>query len=217
MDSWYRDVHQATIDLLRALSFEVEISGDAVPCCGALHEHSGFHKESSSMQHEARKKLAGRTVLVNSAGCGASLKASLKDVAEVLDIHEFFKSQQDEIAKLLSFQDINVIIQDPCHLRHVQKSHTEVLELLQLCYPVFTIPDDGLCCGAGGLFSISQPKMSSAVREQKIDAIKRVAQQQHVETNYVVASANPGCMSFLAAAGSPTTHPVTLLADALIK
>ena len=70
------------------------------------------------------------------------------------------------------------------------------------------LDDDGLCCGAGGAYSVLQPELAGDIRERKLAAIARAG-------NGVVASANPGCAMHLAAAGLTVRHPIDLLAEAL--
>jgi glycolate oxidase iron-sulfur subunit len=70
------------------------------------------------------------------------------------------------------------------------------------------LDDEGMCCGAGGAYSALHPDMAGAIRERKLAAVERSGA-------VVVASANPGCSMWLAAAGLDVRHPVELVADAL--
>ena len=70
------------------------------------------------------------------------------------------------------------------------------------------LDDEGLCCGAGGAYSAMHPDMATGIRDRKLDAIARSGAA-------VVASANPGCSMFLAAAGIDVRHPVELIDEAL--
>ena len=88
-----------------------------------------------------------------------------------------------------------VIVQDPCHLRHVQRAHEPVRAVLGHVADVVELDDDGLCCGAGGAYSALQPELATAVRERKVAAIGRAADRSGAT---VVASANPGCAMHLA-------------------
>ena len=225
MDVAYRPVHQASITLLEALGYRVLTSESAGSCCGALHEHTGRTATAHRIHRRLRKKLASTIVVVNSAGCGASLKNSLLGVADVHDIHELLAQHAEELARLLTPQDHLVAIQDPCHLRHVQKAHKPVHDLLRLCYRVIEIPDDGLCCGAGGAFSIMEPKMAIQVRERKEDAIRNAVNRASsfqstspsTSNQWSVASANPGCLGFLSQTGLAMEHPIVLLNKAMQK
>ena len=78
-------------------------------------------------------------------------------------------------------------------------------------YDLVELDDDGLCCGAGGAYSVTEPTLSGAVRDRKVAAIRAVAGDRH----FVVASANPGCAMHLAAAGLTVRHPAELVEEAL--
>ena len=70
------------------------------------------------------------------------------------------------------------------------------------------LDDEGLCCGAGGAYSALHPDMAADIRQRKLDAIARTGAP-------VVASANPGCSMFLAAAGIDVRHPMDLIDEAI--
>jgi glycolate oxidase iron-sulfur subunit len=105
-----------------------------------------------------------------------------------------------------------VIVQDPCHLRHVQRVHGAVRSVLGRVADVVELDDDGLCCGAGGAYSALQPALASEIRERKLAAIARATERSGTR---LVASANPGCAMHLAAAGVEVRHPVDIVADAI--
>ena len=100
-----------------------------------------------------------------------------------------------------------VAVQDPCHLRHVQRAHAAVRTVLSPVAHLVELDDEGLCCGAGGAYAAVQPDLAAAIRDRKLAAIARRPP--------LVASANPGCALHLAAAGVATVHPCTLVARAL--
>jgi glycolate oxidase iron-sulfur subunit len=70
------------------------------------------------------------------------------------------------------------------------------------------LDDEGLCCGAGGAYSVLHPEWAGDIRARKLEAIARTGAP-------VVASANPGCSMFLAAAGLDVRHPVDLIREAI--
>lgn len=215
MDAWYREVHAASVRVLQALGYSVTATGDTVACCGALHEHAGLVASAHEMTAAWGRALSGQTVVVNSAGCGALMKAAAPDDVHVHDIHEFVARHGDELASMTRPTGRAVVIQDPCHLRHVQGAHEPVHQLLSLAYDTYRIPDDGLCCGAGGSYSFTQRSMASAVRDLKIAAIEGVVTANTVP-GAVVGSANPGCAGFLGAAlDREVVHPMVLIDRAL--
>ena len=52
-----------------------------------------------------------------------------------------------------------VVVQDPCHLRHVQHAEGAVRTVLRGGYELVELDDDGLCCGAGGAYSVTEPEL----------------------------------------------------------
>ena len=105
-----------------------------------------------------------------------------------------------------------VVVQDPCHLRHVQRTADAVRRVLTPAYDVVGTDDEGLCCGAGGAYNVLEPALAGAIRTRKIEAIKVAAGTAPV----LVASANPGCAMHLGAAGLDVRHPAELVAQAMI-
>ena len=223
MDAWQRHTHLAVQRVLEAAGAGVAPTGGAAPCCGALHTHAGLESDAVAIARRVMAGLAGddRPVLVDSAGCGAALKnyGRLLGTAEarafsarVFDVHEWLV---DRLGVLVESRpaavplDVTVAVQDPCHLRHVQRSHEAVPEVLRpFVRELVTLDDDGLCCGAGGAYSMLEPELATAIRRRKTEAVARSGAT-------VVASANPGCSLHLAAAGLDVRHPLELVAEAL--
>ncbi|MDO9175943.1 MAG: (Fe-S)-binding protein, partial [Actinomycetota bacterium] len=104
------------------------------------------------------------------------------------------------------------VVQDPCHLRHVQRAQQSVRTVLAPIAHLVELDDDGLCCGAGGAYSALQPELAADIRTRKLAALDRAGA---TSTSGLVASANPGCAMHLAAAGITVRHPIDLLAEAL--
>ena len=104
-----------------------------------------------------------------------------------------------------------MIVQDPCHLRHAQACHGAVREVLAPHVDLVELDDEGLCCGAGGAFSLVQPGLAGDARDRKVAAVARATNRSGATT---VVSANPGCARHLAAVGLHVRHPMEVLADA---
>jgi glycolate oxidase iron-sulfur subunit len=158
-------------------------------------------------------------VVVDSAGCGAAMKdygrlvgtpAAKAFASRVVDFSEWVAAHGPP-----ALRDTGdaVVVQDPCHLRHVQKTQGAVRTVLAPAYRLEETADDGLCCGAGGAYSMREPELSGLIRERKIAALQ--AAHRDADTPLVVVSANPGCAMHLQAAGLTVRHPAELLADAL--
>ena len=216
MDAWQRDVHVDTAKVLTALGVTYAVPGAGGACCGALHVHAGLESETIALARHVMRSMPGTaTIVVNSAGCGAAMKdyGHLVDTdeartfsARVLDVHEFVAARMDRLAPTRHLG--RVIVQDPCHLRHVQRTHLAVRAVLAPVADLVELDDDGLCCGAGGAYSALQPELAGQIRDRKLASIMRAG-------GGVVASANPGCSMHLAGVGVWTRHPMSLLAEAL--
>jgi len=217
MDAWERDVHDDALAVMRAVGAAPMLPGRGADCCGALHAHAGREGEARALARRVIASMPGNApVVVDSAGCGAAMK----DYGRILGTPEAraFSSRVRDFSEWLAEQPAlpadgprsPIVVQDPCHLRHVQKAHLAVRTVLAGQYDILETSDDGLCCGAGGAYSALQPELSTAVRQRKVDAIRGAGGMDPV-----VASANPGCTMHLRAAGLDVRHPATLLREAI--
>jgi len=219
MDAWQRDIHAAAKRVIERAGFGVRVSGASAPCCGALHTHSGLGDTARTIAQQVIAALDGdRPILVDSAGCGAALKdyghlvgtpEAHAFAARVRDVQEWLAEHVDRLPTPDQVLEERVAVQDPCHLRHVQRVHEATRTVLRpFVAELVELDDAGMCCGAGGAFSILEPELAGAVRDRKVAAIARSAPT-------LVASANPGCALHLAAQGVPTVHPMQLIDRAL--
>ncbi len=219
MDAWQRDVHVAGQRVIEAAGFGVTPTGDVAPCCGALQAHAGLTDQTRRLAQSMMTALAGddRPILVDSAGCGAAMKdyghllgteEAAAFSARVFDIQEWLADHVDRLPAVDPLE-LRVAVQDPCHLRHVQRVHPATRTVLApFVRELAELDDEGMCCGAGGAYSVFEPELAGRIRDRKVAAIDRA-------TPDVVASANPGCAMHLAAAGVETVHPMVLVARAL--
>lgn len=218
MDVWQRPVHRAVADVVEALNLRYAVASSG-HCCGALHTHSGWHEGAITRARHTMSAFPGdRPVIVDSAGCGAALKdygtllgtdEARQFSSRVVDVHEWLESRLDDFEFDVT-ERRKVVLQDPCHLRHVQGVHQSVRRCLERAVDVVELGDDGLCCGAGGAYSLLQPRLARQIRQRKLATIRRV----DPDGSLVVASANPGCAQHLAATGLKVVHPIQLVAEA---
>lgn len=216
MDAWMRDTHRAAIRVIEAAGGAVSLPGSGGACCGALHLHAGRIDDARRL---AERVIAAvpedRPVLVDSAGCGAVMKdygrllgsrEAQAFSARVVDVHEWLVTRPLPLGGGRG----RVVVQDPCHLRHAQHADGTVREVLRRCFEVVETADGGLCCGAGGSYSLTQPALARDIRDRKAAALVAAG-----GPDPLVASANPGCAMHLARGGLRVRHPVELLAEAL--
>lgn len=215
MDAFQRPVHAATQRVMEATGAATRPSPPG--CCGALAAHAGLtdiaHRQAAAT---AASMPGSDPVVVDSAGCGAYMK----EYGRVLGPEgDAFAGRVRDISEWLGGRTLpamyrlplRVAIQDACHLRHVQKVHGAVRPLLAAAVEeVVELSDEGLCCGAGGSYSVWHPDMAARIRRRKLGVIAATGAS-------VVASANPGCAMHLAAAGLDVRHPVELLDEAIAR
>ena len=222
MDAWLRPTHAAAIRVIGATGTGVALPGVGGDCCGALAAHAGLVGDARRLATRVMASMPGSApILVDSAGCGAALKdygrllgtpEAASFAARVLDVCEWLADRVDRLPapdarrggpSVLG----RVAVQDPCHLRHVQHADRHVRTVLAPYAELAELDDEGLCCGAGGAYAVLQPALAGAIRDRKLAAIARTGAA-------VVASANPGCVLHLGAAGLTVRHPVELIDEA---
>lgn len=221
MDAWYGDVHRDTHVVLTAMGFDARFSDPSL-CCGALHSHAGLSSRAGKLEERVEKELAGATVVVNSAGCGAHLLATLSRDGDrstkVVDVMEFIDANIERLLDLYPPLSEplreSVVVHDACHLRNLQGAHLATHRALSHHHRPVPIPDEGLCCGAGGAYAIEHPDIARDIVNRKYSAIETV---MGADTRFI-SSGNPGCTGHLVA-NRPTTlsqiavvHPVQLVA-----
>lgn len=220
MDAWLRDTHHSTAKVLAHVGVTYALPGAGGGCCGALHTHAGLTPAARRLAADVMASMPGEApIVVNSAGCGAALKdyghllgtaEAAAFAARVVDVHEFVALHAHRLRPARHLG--TVVVQDPCHLRHVQRAQHSVRTVLAPVAHLVELDDDGLCCGAGGAYSVVQPELAAEIRDRKLASLARAGAAPGVG---VVASANPGCAMHLAAAGLTVRHPIDLLAEAL--
>ena len=111
--------------------------------------------------------------------------------------------------------DADVAYDAPCHLVHGQKEGTAPMAMLSTLdgLRLQALPNADHCCGAAGLYTLTQPEMSARVLAAKMDSVRAAAPE-------IIVTGNPGCIIQLqqgvAAAGLDieVLHPMQLAARA---
>ena len=221
MDTLFDHVHAATRRTLEANGYRVvEIAGQV--CCGALHEHAGDRRAAESLA--ARNVLAfgdgADYIVVNSAGCGALLKAyghllggeaATAFGARVRDVSELLAERGPRPGGALP---LDVAYDAPCHLQHAQGVQSAPLAVLRAipALRLRVLPSSDKCCGSAGIYSVVRPAMARAVLDLKLESFTTAD-----PIPAVVTTGNPGCLMQIGAgvraAGLPirVVHPVELL------
>ena len=220
-DRWFRGVNRATIRVLSRNGWRVVVPRGQV-CCGALAAHNGHLRTARRLARKNAAAFASADhVLVNASGCGAHLQAygDLVEGAElrVLDVIAFLHQEgMRGDAGSLSRRTL-VAYHDACHALRAQGIHLQPRELLGAIgnLELVEIPHGDRCCGAAGIYNVTEPEMSGRLMREKARAIASTGAA-------VVASGNPGCtMQLLAGLREIGTdvdvvHPIQLL-DAAVR
>ncbi|MGI9554194.1 MAG: (Fe-S)-binding protein, partial [Thermodesulfobacteriota bacterium] len=227
---FFSKTNTATIEVLTKLGCDVIVPPDQ-PCCGALSNHSGRLEEGREF---ARKLIDAFTSLdidylvINSAGCGSSIK----EYGELLanDSEYFTKAEKlsgktrdiiefiDEIGIRGNLKTLNlkVTYQDACHISHGQSIRSAPRNVLSQIpgLQLIEMRESDSCCGSAGIYNLIQPEMADKILLRKISNIKDTGID-------MLVAGNPGCLLQIQKGirenglKIETAHPIELLNKAL--
>ncbi|QBQ95773.1 glycolate oxidase subunit GlcF [Paraburkholderia pallida] len=214
------NINTATARVLDALGIETVVAPQA-GCCGAIRLHLGYVDDAL---HDVRANIDAwwpyveqgvEAIVMNASGCGATVKEyahllrndpayadKARRIADLTrDLSEILPAFQDQLVAATRRRGIHsVAYHPPCTLQHGQQLHGGVEKVLAALGLDVRLPvDSHLCCGSAGTYSITQPRLSYTLRNQKVERLKALEPQ-------LIVSANIGCIAHLQ---SGTTIPVT--------
>lgn len=219
------EIHAATIELLTRLGFEVHIPARQ-GCCGALHQHNGEAETARQLAARNREAFAGMkldAIISTASGCAAQLFEydtlygnELALPAPLFEICDFLQQHWPADAPPLKAQPLHAALHLPCSQRNVLRRPDAVERLLARIPELELEPLAGndQCCGAAGSYMLTQPDTAAALRQPKLEAVRRQQPQ-------LLLSNNIGCALHLAAGLKAqgieveVMHPVVLLAQSL--
>jgi glycolate oxidase iron-sulfur subunit len=233
---FFGDVNAATARVLAAEGCDV-IAPQRQGCCGALSVHVGREEEGQEFARrliDTFEEAGVDRVVVNSAGCGSTMKEYvhlLADDPAYAERARAFSERVSDLSEILvdlgsvaprhavaaEGADVVVAYHDACHLRHAQGVFSQPRQLLREVPGVTLteIPDAEICCGSAGVYNILNPEPARELGDRKADNILRTGAQ-------LLVTANPGCLmqitQALERAGRPIrfVHTATIL-DASIR
>lgn len=206
----------AAIFVLTRLGYTVHVAGNQT-CCGALHRHNGEPGTSERLANQNRSAFAGldlSAILHAASGCGAMLAEYDPPLpAPLLDVSTFLAQAQGWDQVRVTPLEEAIAVHEPCSSRNVLHDQGAAYALLRRIpdATVMSLAGNDQCCGAAGMYALTQPEMAGLLLRDKIDAI-RASGARHIATS------NPGCAMHMAAglraAGCETRvlHPVSLVA-----
>jgi len=155
-------------------------------------------------------------IVVTASGCGVTVK----DYQHLLAHDPAYAQKAKRISSLC--RDLSEVVTDemvragagrgkvafqsPCTLQHGQQIRGRVEALLARAgYELTPVNDAHLCCGSAGTYSLTQPAISTQLRERKLSALQAGAPA-------LIATANIGCLAHLqGATATPVRHWIELL------
>ena len=139
-------------------------------CCGALAMHYGYPEAAKRMARARIAAMEGADVIVvNSAGCSAHMKTYGELLAGDPAWAARARAVGDRVRDVMEM-DLRptssglgrVAMHDACHHVHAQGIATQPRRLLREGgADCVEIPDGTRCCGAAGLYSVTQPELSA--------------------------------------------------------
>lgn len=229
MGSLFGRIHEAMARVLRHNGCEVVVARGQW-CCGALNVHAGERAHAKRMaQRNIDVFEAARVdaIVLDSAGCGAVMKEYrelLRFDPQYARKAELFSAKVKDVSEFLAelgvredFGEVRkrVTYQDACHLAHGQGIRAQPRALIAripgIEYVELEYADR--CCGAAGVYNLTQPELSETILAEKLDAIAAT------NADYLIVG-NPGCHMQIQAGlierqlGTQVKHVVELLDEA---
>ena len=217
--AFFPGVNSATARVLQAEGCDVVVP-PAQGCCGALSVHNGRETEGQEYARRLVDAFEGsgvEYVVVNSAGCGSTMKEYaelLADDPAYADRARVFAERVRDVAEILDELgavaprhplEMSVAYHDACHLGHAQGVRAQPRRLLEAIpgLELREIAEAELCCGSAGVYNILNPEPARELGDRKAANIVATGAQ-------VLVTANPGCLMQVTSAIERSGHPMGL-------
>ncbi|MFO1204286.1 MAG: (Fe-S)-binding protein [Burkholderiales bacterium] len=220
------DALQAAIYVLTHLGYSVHVPAEQ-NCCGALHAHAGDGQSARVLWQANERAFAAfreLPIVTLVSGCGARLldygahygEAGRAVARRVVDAAAFLAQAPGWARVQCAPLRARAAVHEPCTLRNVMRAGGAAQRLLAYIpdLSIESLAGNDQCCGAAGVYFLSQPEMAEALRADKLAAVAAMSPE------FLITS-NIGCALFLGealrSAGSSiqVLHPVTLVARQL--
>ncbi len=200
--AFFPDVNAATARVLASEGCDVVIP-KAQGCCGALSEHSGREDEAVGFARRLLDTFDRSDVdyvVINSAGCGSTLKEYprlLADDPEYAEKAERMSSRVRDISEILGEigtvakrnpLEVKIAYHDACHLSHGQGIRQQPRALLREIPGVelAEINRGDICCGSAGVYNLLKPEAAAELGDRKAGNVAATGAD-------LLVTANPGC------------------------
>ena len=227
------NLNAATARVLDALGVQLVLAPKA-GCCGAVRYH--LNDQAAGLDDMRRNIDAWwpyveqeqvEAIVMTASGCGVTVKeyghllahdpayAAKAGRISMLtrDLSEIMPEFEEQLAlKLRGKIAERVAFHPPCTLQHGQQIRGKVEGVLRAAgVDVVLCADSHLCCGSAGTYSVLQPEIAHALRDQKLANLAATGAAE-------IVSANIGCMTHLqSGTATQVTHWIELLDRALAR
>jgi L-lactate dehydrogenase complex protein LldE len=170
-DTLFPEVGRATVQVLEQLGHEV-VFPEEQTCCGQLHLNSGYTRDAARLRHRFEKIFGGFDAVVSPS---SSCVGTVREVYGMDNVYEL----SELLVHRLGVEDVGasfagrVTYHPTCHSLRVTRVGDAPLRLLQRVrgLDLVELPRAEECCGFGGTFALKNAETSSAMLEDKCDAI----------------------------------------------
>jgi glycolate oxidase iron-sulfur subunit len=223
------NISSSTARVLDAVGVQLVVAPKA-GCCGALRFH--MNDQEGGLDDMRRNIDAWwpyvdqvEAIVMNASGCGVTVKeyghllahdsayaAKAERISSMTrDLSEIMPEFETELgARLKGKITKRVAYHPPCTLQHGQQIRGKVEGVLRAAGVDVTLcADSHICCGSAGTYSVLQPELSHALRDQKLANLRATGAEE-------IVSANIGCLTHLqSGTDTPVTHWIELIDRAL--
>jgi glycolate oxidase iron-sulfur subunit len=216
---FFPHVNAATARVLAAEGCDVVIP-PTQQCCGALSMHTGRRAEAQRFARglvNAFECSGVDHVVVNSAGCGSSMKEYaelLADDPAYADRAAAFADKVRDVTEVLVELGpvaprhplpVSVAYHDACHLAHAQGVRTPPRELLGQVpgLQLREISEGAVCCGSAGVWNLLNPEPAAELGDRKAANVARTGAD-------LLVTANPGCLMQISSAMRRAGHEMAI-------
>ena len=220
------ETNAAASRVLARLGIEL-IAAPEAGCCGAIDQHLAAPDAAKAAM---RRNIDAwwpfiqdgcEAIVMTASGCGSTVKeyghhlrhdpVYAEKAARVSDLTRDLSEilRDEDLSALKPAAPKRITFHPPCSLQHGQKLRGVIESILSRAgYELLPVVDAHLCCGSAGTYSILQPELAGQLRANKLSNLQAHGPQ-------LIASANIGCQTHLAAASAvPVVHWITLLDSA---
>jgi L-lactate dehydrogenase complex protein LldE len=197
VDQFFPAVGVNLVKILKKVGATVDYPMDQT-CCGQPAFNSGYHEEAIELAQRFLQVFRGAEYIISPSGsCTSMVKIFYPEILHDRGLHQALEEVtsriyefSDFLVNVLGVKDVGarfphkVTYHDACHLLRELKVKEAPRELIRHVRDIefVEMENSEACCGFGGTFSVKFPEISTAMAEDKANAIAQCGAE------YVVAN-----------------------------